>query len=177
MNDRINRLEEFIRDIINFSRNARAEVRQEHVNVKMLVHEIFDTLKFVNGAERIVLEDQLPSPFIITIDRMRLQIVLFNLISNAIQYHNPHQPHPHIRVSGTQDQEGIQLHIDDNGIGIDATHQARIFDMFYRGTQQSKGSGLGLYIVRETAEKIGATISVKSKLGEFTQFTLAFPSR
>lgn len=175
MKGRIERLEQFIRDIINFSRNARSEFENEKVNAKELVQEIFGTLKFINGAESIVLEENLPDPLVVTTDRTRLQIVLFNLISNAIQYRDPSKNNSYIKLSSTVGPNGLAFHIDDNGIGIDYPHHARIFDMFYRASTKSKGSGLGLYIVKETMEKLGGTIRLHSIVGEGTRFTLELP--
>lgn len=172
---RIVRLEEFIRDIIDFSRNARSEIRLENVDLKDLVHEIFESLKFINGAESMMLQDNLPTSAPLTIDRPRLQIVLFNLISNAIQYRNPHNKASYIRLSSKLQNDRLWLQIEDNGVGIDQLHQAKVFDMFYRASENSKGSGLGLYIVKETMEKLGGSIMLHSVLGEGTRFSLELP--
>ena len=175
MKGRIVRLEQFIRDIINFSRNARAEVMLEEIKLKDLVCEIFDTLKFINGAESVTLQDDLPDSLSISADKTRLQIVLFNLISNAIQYRDPYKPKSYVRFTATIDTNRIQLQIIDNGVGIDPHHHPKIFNMFYRASQNSKGSGLGLYIVKEAMEKLGGTISLHSILGEGSAFTLELP--
>src|SRR3546814_12319416 len=57
----------------------------------------------------------------------------------------------------------LKLQVSDNGIGIDQEHQNKVFDMFYRGTFQSKGSGLGLYIVKETVAKMNGTVLMRSE--------------
>ena len=66
------------------------------------------------------------------------------------------------------------LAITDNGIGIERSRIDRIFDMFYRATESAKGSGLGLYIVKETVERLGGEIKVESEYGKWTRFTLRF---
>ena len=65
----------------------------------------------------------------------------------------------------------------DNGIGIEKDKLARIFEMFYRATEQSDGSGIGLYIVKNAVEKLGGSISVESKIGSGTIFTILLPNR
>ncbi len=175
MKGRIERLEQFIRDIINFSRNVRSEVSHEVVRVRELVHEIFDSLKFINGADALELRDDLEEDLVLVTDKTRLQIVLFNLISNAIQYRDPFKEMAYIKFSSKLANDGLLLQMEDNGVGIDPLHQARVFDMFYRASQNSKGSGLGLYIAREAMDKLGGTISLKSALGEGTCFMLGFP--
>ncbi len=67
------------------------------------------------------------------------------------------------------------IRIKDNGIGIDATVQDKVFSMFFRGTDQSKGSGLGLYIVKETIDKLQGEISLESVSRQYTQFTVRLP--
>jgi signal transduction histidine kinase len=65
--------------------------------------------------------------------------------------------------------------VSDNGTGISKDKLSKIFDMFYRGTEISKGSGLGLYIVRETIEKMNGTIRVESVEGQGTSFIIKLP--
>jgi len=60
-------------------------------------------------------------------------------------------------------------------LGIDQPSQEKIFDMFYRGNDKSKGAGLGLYIVKSAVEKLNGSITVKSKLGEGSEFTVLLP--
>lgn len=66
--------------------------------------------------------------------------------------------------------------ISDNGQGIDGDLLPKIFDMFFRGTNQSRGSGLGLYIVKETVERLAGDVSVQSDYGKGTIFTLTIPA-
>jgi signal transduction histidine kinase len=171
----ITRLEHFIRDIINFSRNARTEVVQETVYLKELVQETFNELKFITGTDALVLKDELPEGLIIITDKVRLQVVLFNLISNSIQYRDKYKDVSFIRFTGSLSPNGLILHVDDNGVGIDKVHQEKVFNMFYRASENSKGSGLGLYIVREAMDKLGGAITLRSELGEGTHFDLELP--
>lgn len=175
MKGRIERLEQFIRDIINFSRNARLDIHSEEVNVKKLLQETFEMLKFTSEADSIVLEQNVPDTIEVITDKTRLQIVLFNLISNAIQYRDKKKNPSYIKFSCSETRNGLALHIDDNGIGIGHPHHSKIFNMFYRATETSKGSGLGLYIVKEAVEKLDGTISLQSVLGEGTRFTVELP--
>ena len=66
--------------------------------------------------------------------------------------------------------------IEDNGIGIDVEHQEKIFDLFYRVTPDRKGTGLGLYIVKDTIDRLKGKIYVKSVKGESTSFTITLPN-
>ncbi len=175
MKGRIVRLEQFIRDIINFSRNVRSEVRLEPVALRELARETFDALKFISGADAMSIQNELPESLVLITDKTRLQIVLFNLISNSIQYRDQYKDPCYIRFSSTESGDRLILQIDDNGIGIDQAHHGSVFNMFYRASENSKGSGLGLYIVKEAMEKLGGVIALQSVLGEGTRFTLELP--
>ena len=109
-------------------------------------------------------------------DPVRLKIILSNLISNAIKYYNPIIKSPFIEVKIKYDTQSASIRIIDNGIGIPQTHISNIFKMFYRASEIAKGSGIGLYIVKETVEKIKGTVTVKSKVGEGTEFEITIPS-
>jgi signal transduction histidine kinase len=65
--------------------------------------------------------------------------------------------------------------VEDNGVGIKPDHHEKIFDMFYRASENSKGSGLGLYIAREAVKKLGGQITVESELGKGTRFRIILP--
>jgi signal transduction histidine kinase len=68
----------------------------------------------------------------------------------------------------------IIIEIADNGIGIAENMQVRVFDMFYRGTSDAQGAGLGLYLVKEAVNKLNGSIILKSNLGEGTTFKITF---
>ena len=72
-------------------------------------------------------------------------------------------------------EDGAHITIADNGIGIKEAYLEKIFEMFYRATQKSNGSGIGLYIVKEAVDKLNGTITVESTFGEGTTFKLMFP--
>jgi signal transduction histidine kinase len=75
-----------------------------------------------------------------------------------------------------QNEEAIRIEVSDNGIGIKKEHQDRIFDMFYRGTNFTSGTGLGLYIVKCSIEKLNGAIGVESEEGQGTCFTMIIPN-
>jgi len=72
--------------------------------------------------------------------------------------------------------EKVIITLEDNGIGIADEKQQKIFEMFYRTTSHSKGSGLGMYIAEETLNKLNGTITLKSKLNVGTTFTVTIPN-
>ncbi len=70
-----------------------------------------------------------------------------------------------------------RIRVTDNGVGIESHHIDKIFEMFYQGSARSQGSGLGLYITKETISRLGGTIAVVSELGVQTSFDILLPNR
>jgi PAS domain S-box-containing protein len=108
-------------------------------------------------------------------DRDALYYALENLIGNAIQYRDADKPEQWVKVTAQLSDQGIQLQVTDNGIGIPETYEDRIFEMFCRATNQNAGSGLGLYITAKAIRKIGGRITVNSKEGSGTTFNIVIP--
>lgn len=95
-----------------------------------------------------------------------------NLISNAIKFQDHTKSARHIKISGKSDEVNLRLSIADNGIGIAQEYQSKIFDMFFRISGHVAGSGIGLYIVRETIGKLQGSIELKSKEGVGSTFII-----
>jgi len=166
----VNKLENFINEILDYSRNERQKVTLEDVNLLDLCREILDNLKFQENFSSICIDLKGISTDPIRSDKMRLKIILNNLLSNAIKFQSPQKSDQYIRVSSRAIGEKYVIEVEDNGDGIKSEHKGKIFEMFFRGTQRSRGSGLGLYIAREAAEKIQGKIEVESEYGKGTLF-------
>lgn len=174
MTDRADKLDLFVKDIIDYSKNTRTEVAKEQVDVEQLVETVKESFQFLEGASKISFQKEVHVKEVVT-DKSRVTVILNNLISNAIKYHDTFQDQPWINVNVSQSNNTLNIVVADNGPGISPEKHTKIFDMFYRGTEKSKGSGLGLYIVKETVEKMNGTISVKSSEGKGTSFTISLP--
>jgi signal transduction histidine kinase len=70
----------------------------------------------------------------------------------------------------------VNLEVEDNGQGIDPQFQDRIFDMYFRGNERSKGNGLGLYIVKKAVEKLNGQVTFTSVYGKGSTFSVSFPT-
>jgi signal transduction histidine kinase/streptogramin lyase len=172
----IQKLDGFISDIIDFSRNARLEIITEEINFEKLIHEVMDDLKYLDDSNSILRMVNITGQGSFYTDPRRLKIILSNLISNAIKYHTTRKENPFIEVKVDRSPRQVIIQVIDNGLGIADQHLDNIFKMFYRGHETTKGSGLGLYIVKETVEKIEGTIQVSSTPGEGSAFTIVLPS-
>lgn len=173
----INKLDDTLKEILDYSRNARSEIRIEKVDINAVLADGFERLKYHEGSDQIqkTLDIRDECPFYS--DPYRLTVVFNNLISNAIKYRDLRKKNQYINISATINEAIARIEFSDNGIGIAKELQEKIFDMFYRATERSEGAGLGLYIVRETIEKLGGRISTESTLGNGTTFVLEIPNR
>jgi PAS domain S-box-containing protein len=172
------RLDKFILELANYSRNDRTEVNRTPLNLAELVGSVLDDLRFLPNAARIRFEVDLLVSQPIYSDGVRIAIILKNLVSNAIKYHDLHKERPFVLVKAweTPGNRTFIIEVADNGAGIVETYQDRVFDMFFRATEQSEGSGLGLYIVKKTVEKLQGRIELQSRHREGTTFTITLPN-
>jgi len=109
-------------------------------------------------------------------DVTRLKIILNNLISNAIKFHRFNgMVDPYIKVSLARNNASYILIVQDNGNGIESKHVKHIFEMFYRASEQSQGSGLGLYILKESVAKLNGSVEAHSVLDDGTTFIITLP--
>ncbi|MFA0963797.1 sensor histidine kinase [Roseivirga sp. BDSF3-8] len=175
MEERVDHLEKFIFEITTYSRNSRQVVNPEYLAVPELIDEVVRGLRFMPGAEliRLQIDDRIGAP--VFADKYRLTIILNNLISNAIKYHRLDREDPFIRIELVVKNGSLLMTVEDNGPGIPAEQTVRIFEMFYRGAETSDGTGLGLYIAREVAERLNGSIVVDSVSGTGTRFTFSMP--
>lgn len=111
----------------------------------------------------------------LTSDRFAIEQVFGNLIDNAVKYLDSSRP-GQIVIRGRDLGSSVQFEIEDNGRGIDPKDFERIFDLFRRsGVQDQQGEGIGLAHVRALVRRLGGTISVSSRLGEGSTFTVVLP--
>lgn len=175
MTERIMVMEGFIKDVTDYSRNSRVDVNRKQVNVLEAVTAVKNNLRHSFDSDKISMGIDIPEDLFIYTDIHRLTIILNNLVSNSTKYYDPSKQHPHIQINARVGNGFVSLSVADNGVGISAEHLPKVFDMFYRASENSEGSGLGLYIVRETLQKLGGTIDAKSQVGLGSTFTFVLP--
>ncbi len=164
----------FILEILDQSRNSRLEIKKEEILFQPLIDETFNQLNFATSTgvevERIINVNQTGTFYS---DRWRLKVILNNIISNSIRYRNGRDPviNVHVKIA---DRKAF-VEIEDNGRGIPNEHLPKVCQMFYRATDDGAGSGLGLYIVKETIDKLQGSITIESEEGQGTTVRLVIP--
>ena len=172
----IHKLDLFIKEIMNLSRNSRLGITVSKIDFDELLNEIFESQHYAKTAENVKRIFNVEENISFYTDRQRLSIILNNLISNSLKYVSPHKKESYVKVDVFSENNECIIIVSDNGIGISEVYLPKIFQMFFRATQDFNGSGLGLYIVKETVEKLKGKITVKSKNRLGTTFKVVLPN-
>ncbi len=172
---KVEQLDHFITDVLSHSKNLKLDIKIEPIDLRQLIDQTFTELSYLKGADEIIRSVKIEGVKFYS-DRWRLGEILRNLISNAIKYRNFTRTDSEIIIDINIKPESATISFKDNGIGISQENLEKIFNMFYRASEQSDGSGLGLYIVKNAIDKLNGTIEVTSKEFEFTNFTIHLPN-
>ena len=175
MSSSVRKLDGFIRDITDYAKNKRQQLKLEKIDLEGMIYDILESVKFLPGADYIKVHVAIEGKEFYT-DKTRMDIILKNLISNSFRYMDFAKANSFVKIEGVISEESLRFSIIDNGIGIGKQHLTRVFDMFYRAVEHSKGTGIGLFLVKESVKMLRGRISVKSSLGEWTIFYLNIPN-
>ena len=174
MEQRLHRLLETLDRLLDVSRlsTGRIDLQPEPMNLANVVRDVMSTLEaeFAVARCKVAWSDQGNATG--TWDRLRVEQICRNLLSNACRFGAGHP----IEVSLSADQDNAMLRVRDHGVGIPPEQHERIFERFERGVEQrSGGFGIGLWIVRNICVAMGGTVTVQSELGEGACFTVTLP--
>lgn len=172
----LKKLDRFIHDILDFSRNSRLELEYERIDFHKIVNDIFEGLEFSHSTTNVRRTIEVDLGSAVYSDRRRLTVVLNNLISNSVKYADLSKEQPYVAVHVSGDQNSFQLSVSDNGQGIADKFKESVFKMFFRASQNAKGSGLGLYIVKETVQMLSGKISLDSIVDLGTTVKIEVPN-
>jgi signal transduction histidine kinase len=170
------RLNAMVLDLVEMTKITRTQRPFEHVDVEALLKEVLERQQF--NIQKTGAEIRLPSTFpVIFADRLKLTIVFFNLVGNAIKYASKDGHQPKVSLSWEKRSKDYVFCVKDNGIGIAPEYFETIFDMFKRLPEAEgfEGSGVGLAIVKEIITEHGGQIWVTSAPGAGSQFFFTIP--
>ncbi|HTF18256.1 MAG TPA: PAS domain-containing sensor histidine kinase [Chryseolinea sp.] len=169
-------LDAYIEEMNNFFRIEKLALQREQIDLGSMLQDAQDSLMNMAAANVKVyvnLDDRMPWYS----DALRVKTIVTNIFSNAIKYQDLQKQNPFIKIATRINPEFCEITIADNGIGIEEEFQQKIFDLFFRATDQANGTGLGLFIVRDTIQRLNGTITVKSVAGQGTTFFIRIPNQ
>lgn len=172
INDRMHQLDSAINSLIETMKIKDQDLDVMRIDFDSIISSILHQIKYVEGASNV--------NFCIEVEEFEfysypsiLTTILQNIIENSIKYRSAENPSICIKVKRNAGE--ILIEVSDNGVGIPGGIKERIFDMFFRGHRKSKGTGLGLYIVKNAVRRLDGAIAVDSVFGEGTTFSITLP--
>ncbi len=173
--NRIAKLDDFIHSVLNHSKNLYTQVQTQNINFSEIIDQCFEELQYYPHINDVKLITSLPDDGEFVGDKLRLFLLFKNLISNSIKYRNSHEE-CFISINISLNNKEALIIISDNGIGIPKQYLDKIFQMFFRASEKSDGSGLGLYIVKQAVSRMSGKIEVGSEVGVGTTFKVVLPN-
>ena len=128
----------------------------------------------MDGIQAVDIRIDIDNDLEVVTDHERIKVILSNLLANAVHYRD-HGKKSYVLIRAAVIKVFWTIDVEDNGIGIKQEHHARIFDMFYKAHDSSKGTGLGLYIVNESLQRLKGSIDVVSEYGKGSIFKIRVP--
>jgi len=169
-------LDAYIEEMNNFFRIDKLAVQCDQINFAFMLQSVQESLMNMVVASKVKVYVNLDEGMPWYSDSLRIKTIVTNIFSNAIKYQDLQKENPFIKIATRITPEFCEISISDNGIGIDADSQRKIFDLFFRATDQANGTGLGLYIVRDTIQRLNGSIEVQSTVGKGTTFFIRIPN-
>ncbi len=170
------KLDETLKEIIDYSNNARSEITSSEIDWKNMINVAIGKLLYLSDAGKVQMTiDDSGAQFPFYSDPGRLAIIFNSIYSNSIIYAtHERQPTVHTKIDVAYDT--VAITITDNGIGITEKTLPHVFNMFYRASERSSGAGLGLYITKETVKKLGGQVTIQSTEARGTVVTVTLPN-
>ncbi|SHH90065.1 Histidine kinase-, DNA gyrase B-, and HSP90-like ATPase [Sporanaerobacter acetigenes DSM 13106] len=177
LHEEINHLEQLIQNLREVSKLEETELilNKSYFNISNEIQKIVQSFIPLFKKDNYEINFKIEPDISVLMDKDKYRQIMYNLISNA---HNFLNKNGKISVDLSKQANNIIIHIEDNGIGISKNDLPHIFERYFRSktsiNKQTKGSGLGLSIVKSLVETHNGTINVKSTLGKGTIFTIVF---
>lgn len=170
------KLENILSDLMEIVIIREGMIEKTPVNLESLIKEIIDQKEVKSYKENdIKLIFDFDVPEYINVDTKLLKIALRNVLNNAVKYSNLTLKTSYINTAAKINNQILTITVADNGIGINEKFLPKVFDMFFRATDSSSGTGLGLYITKNAVDKLNGTISIESTEREGTLVTINIP--
>lgn len=147
----------------------------DEIDFQQLLNNLLTTIELSKGAKKIKFELNINTTKAFFSDKNLLMRLFQNLLDNAIKYKNESTANAFVKIDIQDEQGGINISIEDNGIGIPQHLQKKVFTIFFRGSDKVKGNGLGLYTVKHTVKKLGGHITLQSEEGKGSMFKIYLP--
>jgi PAS domain S-box-containing protein len=171
------KMDKLLVDLVNITNVSQGQLVVNKVDFRGMIGEIIDSLKHYPNFENIGIKNKIDDNIPFYGDDKLLYSIMQNLIDNAIKYsRNSFSNTPSVNLNIVTETNFVTISVSDNGIGIPNNSTEKVFDMFYRATTVSSGTGLGLYIVKSGVEKMKGKITLASIENVGTTIYITIPN-
>lgn len=172
--ERTTGMDNLLNSLSSLSKTILNDIHYTRVDIDLVIRRCISELKHLANFDLVVIRSEINgNPEIVT-DQLLFSIVVKNLLTNSVVFREP-KKEGSVLIRSHASDAWIEVEIIDDGEGILESIKDRIFDMFYRGSELSKGSGLGLYVVKKIVNQLGGNITFDA-LNGLTRFRFALPN-
>jgi signal transduction histidine kinase len=169
-------LDNMLKRLLSVNNLKEYTPEKEEINLFVLTEEIIQITKENNFNQKVDIENLIPPETIISTDKNIVELVLENIIENSVKYADiSRKKLPYVKIMSSIVRDQLVIYVRDNGIGIHQTLKDKIFNLFFRGTELSKGSGLGLYIAQTAVKKLNGEVVFLADNPDETVFEIRIP--
>lgn len=172
----LHKLDYYVNKILAYVANKNFKIKKERIHFDGLVSQLIEEAKFLEGANEVNFIKNINQEVKFYSDTERLYTILECLIANSVEYRAGREESSFVSISTRVTRTHATIIIEDNSEGIAEKQLDKVFEMFYRGNERSKGTGLGLYVVKQTVEQLGGTLQLQSNYKKGSIFTLQIPN-
>ena len=176
INESVERMDHFLKSLESFVANARGPIVSTPIDFTNTIAKVLEHHQEYTRTHKIKLKVRIKQEDKFISDQLRLNLILSHLIHNAVTFQDLKKTEKFVDIEVRVEKQYAVIEICDNGEGIAREDLNDIFQMFHRSSEASKGSGLGLYIVQESVNKLEGEISVASSKGVGSNFVIKIPN-
>mgnify|MGYP001344294786 FL=1 len=179
INSNSERLAEMIDDLLELEKIEVGQVflKYEKIKLKSEIDLIIESMNSLIDEKALTIKNRIDENHILISDKQSFRDILINLLNNAVKYSKRNSE---VVLSTMNTKDHLTVQIKDHGLGIEKTNIKRIFDRFYRtpsARANTRGTGLGLALVKQLVNRVNGKVSVQSKIGKGSTFFVKFPHK
>ena len=170
------KLDEHIYQVIDQYKKRNDSLFVDEVDFKKFISEIVESIKYHPKAKNVKFEIVVEQSIPFKSSKIELKAILSNLISNAFKYQRVEELNKKVLVTVLVTNTEATIKVTDNGIGIKESKKEEVFNLFYRDQEDQSGTGVGLFVVKNSVNKLAGQITLNSEYGKGTEVILTLPS-
>lgn len=171
----LEQLEALVTDILSLAKTKNLDEAPQEVDLYMIVEDALEKIGHMDGYDQVKIIKEIGFQGALFLKKSRIQLIAENLISNAVKYYDEKEDVPFIKIVTKEENGCFVFSVEDNGLGIPKANQSQLFTMFKRfHAKTSFGSGLGLYMIKKSADILSGTITFEDT-GKGSRFVLSIP--